>query len=280
MGQKGKSKYQLAVEAYSEDRSEKNKHILVEVNLGLVVRIAKRYKYSEVDFDDLMQEGVKGLMVAADKYDIKVGCAFSTFATWWIKNAIDRYVMSNHGMMRKPAYVKEQITKIQTCLEYYRVEMHRNPTNREISGYVGLDMYTVMVLKDIMMHVISLDQSLSDGENDEGISSLLEVLPSNQVVESIYDGSFYQSLNDILSTLADRERFIVEKFFGLRRSVDDEEHEAMPISEIAKELNLSSVMIRLLLNRALSRIKFNHKTKTLLPYYQDDTYDQWCVDKI
>ena len=280
MVQKGKSKYQLAAEAYSEDRSEKNKHILVEVNLGLVVRIAKRYKYSEVDFDDLMQEGVKGLMVAADKYDIKVGCAFSTFATWWIKNAIDRYVLSNHGMMRKPAYVREQITRIQTCLEYYRVEMHRIPTDREISEYVGLDMYTVMVLKDIMMHVVSLDQSLYNDENDDGVSNLLETLPSNQVVESKYDGSFYQSLNDLLNMLTDRERLIVEKFFGLRKSLNDDEHEAMPISEIAKELNLSNTMVRLLLNKALSRLKFNYKTKALLPYYQDDTYDQWCVGKI
>ena len=158
--------------------------------------------------------------------------------------------------------------------------MHRIPTDREISEYVGLDMYTVMVLKDIMMHVVSLDQSLYNDENDDGVSNLLETLPSNQVVESKYDGSFYQSLNDLLNMLTDRERLIVEKFFGLRKSLNDDEHEAMPISEIAKELNLSNTMVRLLLNKALSRLKFNYKTKALLPYYQDDTYDQWCVGKI
>lgn len=228
------------------------KNILIESNLLLVVKIAKRYNYSDYyDEDDLIQEGNYGLIKGVEKYNYVLGYRISTYLTWWIRQAISRYVDNMSHTIRLPSYKNQELYKIfRTESEYYN-KTGKNATLSEISQMTGISEEEIKHLKTVTRY-ISLSSKINDNEDDD---ELIDFIASDtpdplNECQQIY---LRENLSEALTKYIGNEKmiYVLKRRFGLDGSCP------ATLTEIAKELGLTRERIRQIEESALKRLKSN-----------------------
>ena len=196
------------------DEYEAVKRQLSSGNLRLVVSIAKKYRNRGLSFLDLIQEGNTGLMRAVDKFEYRRGFKFSTYATWWIRQAITRAIADQARTIRIPVHMIDVLSKLRNIEKSLLQELRREPTTEEIAIRAGLDIDEVKRVLDIGRHPVSLDRPVGDGE-DCCFGELIEDVQSDNPVRNAHNGLLRQKIEALLKTLTYREREIIRLRYGL-----------------------------------------------------------------
>jgi RNA polymerase primary sigma factor len=193
---------------------EQVKRQLSSGNLRLVVSIAKKYRNRGLSFLDLIQEGNTGLMRAVDKYEYRRGFKFSTYATWWIRQAITRAIADQARTIRIPVHMIDVLSKLRNIQKKLQQEMRREPTTEEVAQRAGIGLEEVKRVLDIGRHPVSLDRPVGDGD-DCSFGEFIEDATHDNPVKNANNGILRDKIENLLKTLTYREREIVRLRYGL-----------------------------------------------------------------
>jgi RNA polymerase primary sigma factor len=241
-----------------EDGQAAREH-LGRANTRLVVSIAKRYMGQGLPFPDLIQEGNVGLMRAVDKYDYKRGNRFSTYATWWIRQAITRALAQKTRTIRIPLHMTERIRQMYRTAQVLEQNLGRRPTPEEIAGEMDLPADTVRSMMDASQHAIALERPVGD-DGDSEFGDFIEDQDTPSPVESTTQHLLQETIEEVLSELTPRQSHILRLRFGLGGG------EPHTLEEIANKFGLSRERIRQLEKEALRRLRHPRLAHNLRDY--------------
>ncbi len=231
-------------------------HRLVECNLLLVVSVAKRYQNSGMPLLDLIQEGNLGLMKAAEKYDGTKGFRFSTYATYWIRQAISRALGEQSRTIRLPANMIDLSSKVKRASQELYQQNAKEPTEEEIADYLGVELEKVQTVLDMSHTVISLDTPIDDSGETNMIDLVEDTQTDNPLAKLISEANS-QIIASVFDTLGAREAEILRMRFGIGRV------KPMTLEEVGQHYGLTRERIRQLENKAIRKLRHPARARML-----------------
>jgi RNA polymerase primary sigma factor len=241
------------------ERGEAARAHLIKANTRLVVSIAKRYLGQGVPFLDLIQEGNLGLIKAVEKFDYRRGHRFSTYATWWIRQAITRALADQGRVIRLPVHLSDRIRKVYQTSQQLEQDWGRQPTPEEIANELELPAQKVQWMLKVSQRPLSLEKPVGEEEDSE-LGSFIEDSSSPTPTDSAYHHLLQEKLEDILHSLTPREARILRLRFGLQ------DGRSYTLEEVGQKFGLTRERIRQIEHEALDRLRHPSRSRQLRDY--------------
>ena len=256
----GLSDEEAAELQWNADDGDAAKSALIQANLRLVVSIAKRYVGRGMQLLDLVQEGNMGLMRAVEKFDHTKGFKFSTYATWWIRQAITRSIADQARTIRIPVHMVESINKVHRVQRQIVQELEREPTVEELAERVGLTPERVREIQRISLDPLSLDSPIGE-EDDSFLGDFIRDDDADEPLDIATRQMLQEAVNEVLGELNDREREVVRMRFGLGDNT-----EARTLEEVGREFGVTRERIRQIESKTLAKLRHPNHAQRLRDY--------------